>query len=121
MDRKETGRHGESLVESEVMKSGWRVVERNWRAGRLEIDLVAERDRVLAFIEVKARTVPLAPGHSMAPSRAQRRRLTLAAALFLERHPRYRHHFCRFDVAFALIDPQGGDRLEYHPDAYRAA
>ncbi|MFO7915146.1 MAG: YraN family protein [Candidatus Krumholzibacteriales bacterium] len=51
----DAGRIGEEIAERYLLLAGYRIVERNYRAGRLEIDLVAERQDCLVFAEVKAR------------------------------------------------------------------
>ena len=38
-------------------KKGFRIVERNWRMGHLEVDLIAESRKEIVFAEVKARTM----------------------------------------------------------------
>ena len=48
-----TGRLGERLAAAWIEKQGYKIMERNWRAGHLEIDLIASRDSILYFIEVK--------------------------------------------------------------------
>lgn len=51
----EIGNRGESLVTEWLRERGYLIVARNWRSGRHEIDIVAEREGVLHFVEVKSR------------------------------------------------------------------
>lgn len=53
----ETGKSGELAAADYLEQKGWRIVERNWRSGRGEIDLIAwEHERLLVFVEVKTRS-----------------------------------------------------------------
>ncbi len=53
----ETGQLGESAAAEFLEKLGWRIVERNWRFGRSEVDIIAwTEDEILAFVEVKTRS-----------------------------------------------------------------
>jgi putative endonuclease len=49
----QTGRTGEELAAEWLRKRQFEILERNWRSGRFEIDLIAEKCGVLHFIEVK--------------------------------------------------------------------
>ena len=55
--RNELGQSGEDLAAGYLARRGWRILGRNVRCGRTgEIDIVAERGGILAFVEVKTRT-----------------------------------------------------------------
>lgn len=53
----ETGKQGEAAAAEFLEQKGWRIVERNWRSGRAEIDIIAwATDTLLVFVEVKTRS-----------------------------------------------------------------
>ncbi len=55
MDKKETGRRGETSAAAFLMGKGYKIVERNARVGHLETDIIAKNDRNIIFVEVKTR------------------------------------------------------------------
>jgi putative endonuclease len=54
--RQRVGRRGEELAKRHLEASGYSILEANYRGKAGEIDLVAEKDGVLVFVEVRART-----------------------------------------------------------------
>lgn len=55
MNTKKLGDRGEHLAAEFLGNAGFRILERNYRFGRAEIDIVAEEAGELVFVEVKAR------------------------------------------------------------------
>lgn len=51
----DTGKLGESLATDYFKNLGYTILEQNWRTGRLEVDLIAHKNNILHFIEVKSR------------------------------------------------------------------
>jgi putative endonuclease len=93
---------------------GYRILARSLRTPVGEIDIVARRGQVLAIVEVKARASLEEAAAALAPR--QRRRLSRAAEVLLQRHPVLRELALRFDVL--LIAP--GRRPRHILDAWRA-
>jgi putative endonuclease len=111
------GRRAEELASAHLTTRGWRILDRNWRFHHKELDIVAERDGVVAFVEVKARRAGVC-GHPLeAISAAKRRELSVAARAWIGARGQ-RGECYRFDAAVIVRD---GDRttLEYFEDAWR--
>ena len=89
---KEIGNYGEKIAARYLMRHGYIIRERNYRAGRYEIDLIAASLFTVAFVEVKTRTYrPEEIGVLSAPSAAvdaDKKRFTrIAARNYLHEHP----------------------------------
>ena len=92
---------------------GWVVLARRLRTAAGEIDIVAERDGLLAFVEVKAR--PDLHSAAVALGPRQRARLLAAGEVALAEHPGWGRTGVRFDVL--LVDAAG--RVRRIADAFR--
>ena len=107
------GIDAESAACAALEDAGWTVLGRRLRTPAGEIDAVAEKDGLLAVLEVKSRpTLALA---AAAVSPRQRARLLAAAAILLAAHPAWGRAGVRFDVL--LVDAAGAVRRV--PDAFR--
>lgn len=51
-----TGELGEELAANYLLKNGYKILERNWRFQKAEVDLIAQKENILTVIEVKTRT-----------------------------------------------------------------
>ena len=90
------GRHAETLCAWHLRVRGWRILARRYRSPVGEIDIVARRGRLIAFVEVKARGNRALALESV--TRRQRRRVRRAAELFVGAHPSLGALDVRFDV-----------------------
>jgi putative endonuclease len=111
------GRRAESLVADHLRACGWRILERNWRFRHKEVDLVVERDGVVAFVEVKGRRAGAVVHPLEAITPTKRRDLALAARGWVAKRGRPGVSY-RFDAATVVKD---GTRVtvEYTEDAWR--
>lgn len=111
-------RHRQGLAaEEEAIRflgsRGWLVLAHRWRVGRIEIDIIARRGVVVAFIEVKARRSD-SFGHPFeAVTGAKRREIVRAARAWIDRNGQPSDIY-RFDCVGIM---QG--RLEHLEDAFR--
>lgn len=107
------GLGAERLCAWHLRLRGWRILARRFRTPAGEIDIVARRGRLIAFIEVKARGDAGMAAESLGPR--QRRRIARAAELFVKKSPQYGGYDMRFDMM--LVSPA---RLPRHVmDAWR--
>lgn len=49
------GKAGENAAAAYLEEKGYRILDRNWRKNRLELDIVAMKEEILVFVEVKTR------------------------------------------------------------------
>lgn len=108
-----SGRRAEFLASAAYMMRGFQILERRFRAPQGEIDLIARRGRLIAFIEVKLRRDIDAAILAVTP--AGQRRLQRAAGNFLSLRPQFAEFAVRYDIA-AVADW----RVSIVADAWRA-
>lgn len=96
-----------------LQAAGWTVLHRRVRTPVGEVDVVAERDGLLALVEVKRRASFAAAAESVAPR--QRARLLAAADVLLAAHPEWGRAGVRFDV----IVVNGAGQVRRIADAFR--
>ena len=107
------GKRGEELAARHLTEHGYRILERNWRWGQGEIDLVAEKDGEVVFVEVKARRSHAFGAPEEAVTHAKRRKLVQTAYAYLSQASREEASW-RIDVVALDLDAQGEvTRLEH--------
>ena len=111
------GAAGEHAAEQLLSKKGYRIVARNHRCRRGEVDLVAEKGELLVFVEVRTRATAAFGGPEETVSWSKQRRVVTAARDFLARW-RGPERGARFDVV-AVVDGRP-PRLEHFENAFAA-
>ena len=100
------GHDGESVVADHYRRLGFEVLERNWRTGRGEIDLIVRRDALVVFCEVKTRSSTRHGGGAEAVGTEKQRRIRAAAVAWLALWEGHAADL-RFDVAAVDADHRG--------------
>ena len=116
MSRIELGRTGEELAARYLTARGWRVEARNVRFREGEIDLVAARAGVLAFVEVKTRNSVAFGAPSEAVTARKARRIRILAQRYLADRGA-RAHVVRFDVVDILRE-RGAFKITHYEGAF---
>jgi putative endonuclease len=96
-----TGLSAESRAAAWLLARGYRILARRFRSRVGEIDIVAGRRNLVAFIEVKARATLDDAAYAVTPQ--QQRRIVAAAQAWLVQNPQYERHEMRFDAI--LVSP----------------
>ena len=116
--RQALGKIGEDLAAGELERRGYAITARRYRTRCGEIDIVAERDGVLVFVEVKARADAEFGTAADALTPWKQRRLTRMAKDYLTRE-RVVDRPCRFDVVTVMFDREE-PAIEVYVNAFDA-
>ena len=110
------GRAGEVLAKTHLEKAGYEILDENWTFGKAEIDLIAYKDRVIIFTEVKTRTGNFfGEPEDFVDNRKQK--LMAQAAdeyIYLMEH----QGEVRFDIISILFDKQTNYTIKHIEDAF---
>lgn len=97
------GSYGEEVVVAELRRLGFKILERNFRGGGGEIDIIAVEKDVLVFVEVKARESGRFGTPFEAVHPGKQRKIAAAASAYLASR-RLGEVGARFDVAGVDLD-----------------
>lgn len=113
------GTIGEDIAVKILKKNGLRILERNWHMRNLEIDIIAENRKEIAFVEVKTRTSTFGGKRAEEYVDERKRRRIIAAANAYIRYNDIQKS-PRFDIVGILLDRNTHKVLEqtYLPDAF---
>lgn len=113
----EFGEIAEELVAQEYLKRGYTIIERRYRMGKTEIDLIAQKEDRIILIEVKARSGNDEDALS-AVTLDKRKRMVRAADSYIQRLSGWLEY--RFDIATVTGD-KNNNVIEIYEDAFVAA
>ena len=116
--KRELGQRGENLACELLEKMGHTILERNWRSGHLEIDIITYNAEGIHFVEVKTRQKNIQAPPQENVNGAKQNRITKAALSFLhsKKGLPYGEFECMFDIMAVTFD---GDKAntEWIPQA----
>lgn len=116
--KRAAGDEAEQLAVEHLEREGYFIRDRNVHCRSGELDVVAEKGEVLAFVEVRMRSTAVWGDPSMTVTHAKQRKVVLSAHEYCQRH-RLFARVIRFDVASVVGRGRGG-LVEHIVDAFDA-
>ena len=117
--RQSLGRKGEDIVCGFLESKGHTVLERNFRSGHLEIDIISFNEEGIHFVEVKTRRLNIQAPPQENVGTLKQTRIARAAVRFLKtaKGLPFGNRECLFDVAAVTFDGDSAN-IEWFPQAY---
>ena len=117
-EAQEIGALGEELAQRYLRRKGYAILEANWSSLYGELDIIAEKDGALVFVEVKARRGADTESALAGITAAKRERMLKAAYLFLDHRELDWDSPWRIDVIAVALDGSGAARIAHVEDAF---
>ena len=116
MNTKITGNKGEDKASQFLIEKGYSVLDRNWRTKAGEIDIIAVKDDLIVFVEVK--TLPNGTPELLQNELNQQKlqRIIKTSKRFLLNHRQYSNSYVRYDVI--VIDMPGLPEVYHIENAF---
>lgn len=99
------GKMGEEFAAAELERQGYRVLDANFHSRYGEIDLIAVRDEIICFVEVKTRKRGSMVGAGQSVTKTKQRKIIQTALIYMQENDC--PHQPRFDVFAAVTGPDG--------------
>ena len=109
------GAYGEQAATRYLEDNGYLIVERNYRAGKHEIDIIAFKDNELVVVEVKTRSGNDIVEPEEAVNHKKRQSLIYAANAYVQQ--KNRHESVRFDI-ITVIKKEGTTEIKHIKEAF---
>ncbi|MBE6842438.1 MAG: YraN family protein [Ruminococcus sp.] len=116
MTKRDLGNKGEDAVCRYIEKYGYRIIERNFVCKKGEIDIIAENDDTIAFIEVKSRKEDSMVSGAEAVNYTKKMRIIKTAAYYTYKNPLTKQP--RFDIAEVILKNNIPSILRYYKSAF---
>ena len=109
----ETGKEGEEMAALHLIKNGYKIIARNFRHKRSEIDIIAQKDKMIAFVEVKTRTNAFFQEPEFSVTRSKQKQITLGANFYIQEND------IDLDIRFDIIAiTLFGNKINHIEDAF---
>lgn len=119
LKRKSLGARGEAQAARYLRKQGYRILDRNVKLGRYEIDIIAQEGDMIAFVEVKTRSEDDGIPPETNVGYDKQRRIITAARIYISHRPDAEIHY-RFDVVSVILPQKGKASFVLFRDAFQA-
>jgi putative endonuclease len=118
MNNKVLGSQGEQAAADYLVRQGYRICARNFRVPVGEIDIVAAKDELVVFVEVKTRRGLGCGTPAQAVTYYKQQKIIQTACWFLRQRHLEDRCLCRFDVVEVYAREAGGWKIHHIPGAF---
>jgi len=112
------GTLAEELATNFLVENGYKILQKNFRYQRAEIDIIAEFQNQIIVVEVKARGTDIFMAPEEAVTKTKIKLLVLAADQYLKHHNINQE--VRFDIITVLPDNSGKLEIKHLQDAFQS-
>ena len=116
MNTRKIGDEGENRACEYLLSKGFAIIERNWRTKDGEIDIIAFKNDILVFLEVKTLPNGTMDMIQRELNYQKRQRIIKTSKRFLLNHRQYSNNYVRYDVI--VIDMPGFDAVYHIENAF---
>ncbi|AYO58750.1 endonuclease [Chryseobacterium sp. 6424] len=117
-DHNDFGKLAEDLATEFLIKKKYRILVKNYRFQKAEIDIIAENEETIVIVEVKARSYNTIMEPQEAVTKSKIKLLVKAADAYLNENPTPKE--VRFDIITVMPDQQGVLQLTHLEDAFQS-
>ena len=116
MNTKITGNAGEEKASQYLIQKGYSIIARNFRTKGGEVDIIAVKDNVVVFVEVKSLPNGTPELLQTELNRRKLQRIVKSSKCFLLKHRQYSNSYVRYDVM--VIDMPGYPEVYHIENAF---
>jgi putative endonuclease len=110
------GTKGEDIAAEYLRTKGYKILNRNWRFGQKEIDLIGAMGDMVVFVEIKTRTGLQFGYPEEAVNKQKQRFLKAAAAVYTQQRPEFR--VSRFDIIAITLENDRVKEVVHFEEAF---
>jgi len=114
-DHNELGKKGEELAFHYLVKKGYKILAKNWRFKRNEIDIIAEYNNTLIIVEVKTRASRFLAGPEETVTKSKQKTIIKVADAYIQDYEI--DIDTRFDIISIILNSKETD-IEHLVDAF---
>jgi putative endonuclease len=110
------GKKGEDLAVRFLKAQKYEILERNWRSGKAEIDIIAKESDILVFVEVKSKSSSFFGPPELAVDEKKELLIFSAANRYMEK---MNYDWAiRFDILTILFNANEAPTIKHFKDAF---
>lgn len=112
----ELGKRGEEIAAAYLADKGYRILNTNWRCARAEVDLIADQQGTIVFVEVKTRSSVDYGQPEEFVSYKKEKQLEFASSVYIEM--RKHEGEIRFDIIAIVFENKDLYKINHIEDAF---